>query len=177
MKIPFKTALLASTMLTAIGNGAIAGILTEGVLPAPGDFSNTAAGADPVDFGTYQEVDGTIDGGIGDVDFFKFINLTSGHHYKVTVSTKDAGDHLIFGKDAALSPQVQVDDISSKILLDEDLAAVDLTIGVEPTSGNFAEGYRVILTDTTLPEPASLALFSVGLGGLAAMRRRKRRKV
>jgi len=175
----FKNALLASSVLTTVGVGASATTFVEGTTPPIiADFSNTAAGANPINFGMFQSVSATLTGGSDPADFFTFTGLTSGDDFSITFARGAGASFSVFdfgivgGATVALMPLGMATQTGV-------LGGTSLTIGVTDTRNlnGFAEGYSVSLSETpaAVPEPSSAAIFAVGLAGLAVARRKRRR--
>jgi hypothetical protein len=81
----FKNALLASSVLTTVGFGASATTFVEDMTsPIIIDFSNTPAGANPIDFSMFQSVQGTLSGSADPADYFTFTGLTAGDDFSIT---------------------------------------------------------------------------------------------
>jgi hypothetical protein len=172
----FKNALLASSVLTTIGFGASATTFVENSTPPiiP-DFSNTPAGANPIDFSAFQSVQGTLTGGSDPADFFTFTGLTAGDDFSITFNRggPTSGSSFVFTADGfmeTLGPGGSKTDTGM-------LAATSLTVGVTDTQTftGSAEGYSVTLSEfpVGIPEPSAAAIFAVGLAGLAVARRKR----
>src|SRR5215469_15023885 len=92
----FKRTLLASSVLTMVTVGASAGTFIEGTT-APGDFPNTSAPpVTNIDFGMFQTVQGTLQGGIDPADFFTFTGLTAGDHFSITFNRAGPSSGTVF---------------------------------------------------------------------------------
>jgi hypothetical protein len=171
----FKSALLASSVLTTVGFGALAGTFTEVT-----DFPNNPPGTN-IDFGTFQSVQGTLAGTSDPADYFTFTGLTAGDDFSITFNR-------LVGCTTCASPFTFTADLLSPVTLVPPqsvtetgvLSATSLTVGVTDTntsSSGSAEGYSVTLSEVPagIPEPSAAALFAVGLAGLAVARRRRGR--
>jgi hypothetical protein len=178
---PFTKGLLASTVLTAVGSGSFAATFVENsTVPVIADFSNTAAGANPINFASFQSVQGNISSQnpVDHADFFSFTGLTVGDNFSITFHNVAGNvDSFIFtagGFTDTLMPGGTRTETGV-------LGSTSLTVGVtipSPTQFGFAEGYSVTLSETAtrVPEPSAMAIFAIGLGGLAAARRKRRRQ-
>ena len=179
----FKNVLLASSVMTTVGFGASATTFVENMTaPVIPDFSNTVTGANPIDFGMFQSVQGTLTAVVDPADFFTFTGLTTGDNFSITFNR-------LIGCGSCQSAFVFTADGLSLVTLVPGgsktdsgvLAATSLTVGVTdtdtgPTVG-VAEGYSVTLSEIPagVPEPSAAAIFAVGLAGLVVARRKRRR--
>jgi len=173
----FKSALLASSVLTTVGSGASATTFMETT-----DFPNTSAPpVTNIDFGSFQSVQGTLQRVVDPADFFTFTGLTAGDNFSITFNR-------LVGCGSCFSPFEFVADSLSPVTLVPPqsvtetgvLSAASLTVGVTDTSPGVAvgtvEGYSVTLSESPagIPEPSAAAIFAVGLAGLGVARRRRR---
>ena len=171
----FKNALLASSVLTTVGFGASATTFVEDMTsPIIIDFSNTPAGANPIDFSMFQSVQGTLSGSADPADYFTFTGLTAGDDFSITFNrlTGSQGLHFhrrrVFGDAAGGAEQ----DGHRRARRHD----VDGRRDGFPSNGTtFAEGYSVALSEIPagIPEPSTAAIFAVGLAGLAVARRKR----
>src|ERR1700730_5139822 len=164
---PFTTGLLASTVLTAVGSGSFATTFVEtSTVPVIADFSNTAAGANPISFASFQSVQGTLSSPNGSspgdpADFFSFTGLTVGDNFSITFQRNGINDLTSFTFSAGgftdiLSPGGTRTETGV-------LGSTSLTVGVtipSPAIFGFAEGYSVTLSETAtrVPEPSAMAI-------------------
>jgi hypothetical protein len=176
--------LLVSTFLTTLASAAFALPIT---FTETTDFPD--APGTPIDFNLFQAVDGTVGLDPGDaIDFFTFTNLTPGTRYSLTGAPTSGVTVVLFigiwdgattgvNDGSNLNPNLAFNtgDIGNPQEIFNGIVAGDsLTVGIEAGAGGIvSEGYRVTLTPA--PEPASLALFSVGLASVAMARRRRRK--
>jgi len=171
----FKSALLASSVLTAIGSSASAATFTEGA-----DFPGSPPGPS-IDFSLFQTVQGTLTSGPDPVDYYTFTGLTTGADFSITFNRLNGGcsscasfDFTADGLSETLEPGTSTIDIGV-------LGATSLTVGVTNPriggSSSFAEGYSITLSEipARVPGPPAAVIFAVGLAGLAVARRRRRR--
>ena len=174
----FTTTLLASTVLTAVGSGSFAATFVENTtVPVIADFANTVGSADPINFATFQTVQGNLSShNPSDLaDFFTFTGLTIGDNFSITF-TRDGGPTSFTFTAGGFAETLA----SGSTRTDSGvLGSTSLTVGVTipvPDLGGFAEGYTVTLSETAsrVPEPSTMAIFAIGLAGLAAARRKRR---
>jgi hypothetical protein len=173
----FKYALLASSVLTMITVGASAGTFIEGTT-TPTPFPNAPPGPN-IDFSTFQTVQGTLQGGIDPDDVFTFTGLTAGDDFSINFTRAGplgSGSSFVFTADGFMET---LGPFSSKTDSGV-LGGTSLAVGVKdnftgPGIGALAEGYSVTLSEIPagVPEPSAVAMFAVGLAGLAVARRKR----
>jgi hypothetical protein len=136
----------------------VANSVVSGIHPLPGVFTG---GEGPV---TGQEV-------LFDVNLSTPIDLASGHYFFVPQVALSSGDFLWLSAPKPIVPPGTpfTPDLQSWIR-NEDLAPDWLRIGTDIThQGPFNAAFSL---EGTIPEPASIALLTLGLAGMAAARRK-----
>jgi hypothetical protein len=177
----FKTALLASSVLTTVGFGASAGTFIESAMAPGGDFPNSPPPppVTNIDFSMFQTVTGTLLGGHDPADFFTFTGLTAGDDFSITFTNttpvNQSSFPFIFTADGFMETLAHGQSKTDTGVL----SATSLTVGVTNTNPGIAnpppsEGYSVTLSEfpAGIPEPSAAAIFAVGLAGLAVARRK-----
>ena len=171
------TTLLATTVLTTVGSGAFAATFIEGsTLPVIADFSNTAAGANSINFALYNQVIGALATPSDTADYFAFTGLTVSDNFTLNLTASSVN---------SVALNFSIDGVSAASLLSGGstirngvLGSSTLTIGVTGIPpGTIGEGYSVTLSETPsrVPERSTMGIFAIGLAGLAAARRKRRR--
>jgi hypothetical protein len=164
----FAQALLAGTCLAGASGVASASVVIEGLDPAPADFPNAFSGY-LLPVGT-DIVAGTLTSGTDEDDWFQFEGLLPLSPFSITASQPDTWDFSVFN--------------SSGVLLDSGSGDPVTFSGTVPADGvlianvNYNEGnsYQVSLTAdlAAVPEPGTLAMTALALGGALAWRRRRK---
>jgi hypothetical protein len=75
----------------------------------------------------------------------------------------------------AMTPSAGAPELPPVSMSAEEIPPQFLTVGGSPGGGSFSRSNRVPSTPTPIPEPATTLLFGIGLAGLVAMLRRKRK--
>jgi hypothetical protein len=113
-------------------------------------------------------------------DFFVFSGLTAGGSFDFDLKVSFNSSTLkfaLFTDDTTFTDETDLVGNVEKHIVGTIPLAGALTLGVTTDEfDSFLEGYQVSLTvSSAVPEPASAVLLAAGLGGLAALRRRRRR--